>query len=51
MRFSNTECEIFACLTVVLLPELWLYILSYVVFCDAESETLCVVVVFLFVFK
>ena len=37
MHFSNTEYVFFACL-VVFLPELWLYILSYVVCYNAESE-------------
>ena len=42
MHFSNNEYAVFffffACLIVALLPELWLYILSYVVFYYAESE-------------
>ena len=38
MHFSNNEYAFFACLIVASLPELWLYILSYVVFYHAESE-------------
>ena len=38
MHLSYTEYVFFACLIVALLPELWLYILSYVVFYNAESE-------------
>ena len=39
MHFRNNEYAFFfACLIVALLPELWLYILSYVVFYHAESE-------------
>ena len=33
-----TSMRFFACFIVALLPELWLYILSYVVFYYAESE-------------
>ena len=38
MHFSNTEYAFFCLFDFALLPELWLYILSYVVFYYAESE-------------
>ena len=38
MHLSYTEYAFFAYLILALLPELWLYIWSYVVFYYAESE-------------